>query len=76
MGISALGLVATGLVELALALLTGSVALLADALHNLSDVSSSAIVFVGFRICKRPPTPASPTAPSAPKTSQGLRSPC
>jgi divalent metal cation (Fe/Co/Zn/Cd) transporter len=34
---------------LAIALLSGSVALLGDALHNLSDVSTSALVFVGFR---------------------------
>ncbi len=58
--VSALGLAATGLVEIVLALVTGSVALLADALHNLSDVSSSAIVFVGFRVSKRPPSPAYP----------------
>jgi cation diffusion facilitator family transporter len=55
-GVSALGLGLTGLVELALALVTGSVALLGDALHNLSDVSTSAVVFIGFRISKRPPT--------------------
>ena len=55
-GVSALGLGLTGLVELALAVLTGSVALLGDALHNLSDVSTSAVVFAGFRISKRPPT--------------------
>ncbi len=55
-GISALGLGATGLVEVLLAILTGSVALLADALHNIADVSTSAVVFLGFRISKRPPT--------------------
>ncbi len=55
-GVSALGLGLTGLVELALAVVTGSVALLGDALHNLSDVSTSAVVFAGFRISKRPPT--------------------
>jgi cation diffusion facilitator family transporter len=55
-GASALGLALTGLVELALAALTGSVALLGDALHNLSDVSTSAVVFAGFRISKRPPS--------------------
>ena len=55
-GVSALGLGMTGLVELALAVVTGSVALLGDALHNLSDVSTSAVVFAGFRISKRPPT--------------------
>jgi cation diffusion facilitator family transporter len=34
--------------------LTGSVGLLGDALHNLSDVSTSAVVFAGFRLSKRP----------------------
>jgi cation diffusion facilitator family transporter len=54
--VSAVGLAVTGTVELALAVLTGSVALLGDALHNLSDVSTSAVVFIGFRVSKRPPT--------------------
>ena len=54
--VSALGLGATGLAELALALLTGSVGLLGDAIHNLSDVSTSAVVFLGFRLSRRPPT--------------------
>ncbi|HEX5120414.1 MAG TPA: cation diffusion facilitator family transporter [Pseudonocardiaceae bacterium] len=58
--ISAVGLAATGLAELAVALITGSVALLGDALHNLSDVSTSAVVFVGFRISRRPPSPSHP----------------
>lgn len=39
-----------------LALLTGSVGLLGDAIHNLSDVSTSAVVFLGFRLSRRPPT--------------------
>src|SRR3984957_4620620 len=55
-GISAAGLAVTGLAELLLALLTGSVGLLGDAIHNLSDVSTSAVVFVGFRLSRRPPT--------------------
>jgi cation diffusion facilitator family transporter len=55
-GVSAIGLAATGLVELLLALLTGSVGLLGDAIHNLSDVSTSALVFLGFRLSRRPPT--------------------
>jgi cation diffusion facilitator family transporter len=54
--VSAIGLAATGLVELLLALLTGSVGLLGDAIHNLSDVSTSAVVFLGFRLSRRPPT--------------------
>jgi cation diffusion facilitator family transporter len=53
-GVSAVGLAATGLIELIIAVFSGSVGLLSDALHNLSDVSTSAIVFAGFRISKRP----------------------
>jgi cation diffusion facilitator family transporter len=49
------GLGLTGGIELLLALLTGSVALLGDALHNLSDVSTSALVFLGFKLSERPP---------------------
>jgi cation diffusion facilitator family transporter len=54
--VSAVGLGVTGLVELLIALLTGSVGLLGDAIHNLSDVSTSAVVFIGFRLSRRPPT--------------------
>lgn len=55
-GVSALGLALAGLIELLLALLTGSVALLGDALHNLSDVSTSVVLFLGFWISRRPAT--------------------
>ena len=54
--VSAIGLGGTGLVELLLAVLTGSVGLLGDAIHNLSDVSTSAVVFLGFRLSRRPAT--------------------
>jgi cation diffusion facilitator family transporter len=54
--VSAIGLAVTGLVELLLALLTSSVGLLGDAIHNLSDVSTSAVVFLGFRLSRRPAT--------------------
>jgi len=54
--ISAIGLAATGIVELLIAILTNSVGLLGDAIHNLSDVSTSAVVFLGFRLSRRPPT--------------------
>lgn len=47
-GWGAAGLAVAGLLELSLALLSGSVALLGDALHNLSDVSTSLLVFVGL----------------------------
>jgi cation diffusion facilitator family transporter len=59
-GVSAIGLALTGLVELAIAALTGSVGLVSDALHNLSDVSTSLVVFAGFRISKRPATASHP----------------
>ena len=58
--VSAIGLALTGGLELVLAVFTGSVALLGDALHNLSDVSTSAVVFLGFRISKRGPTASYP----------------
>ncbi len=54
--VSAIGLGLTGGVELLVALLTGSVALLGDALHNLSDVSTSILVFLGFKLSERPPS--------------------
>ena len=58
--VSAVGLGLTGLVELLLALLTNSVGLLGDGIHNLSDVSTSLVVFVGFRLSRRPPTDSYP----------------
>jgi cation diffusion facilitator family transporter len=56
MAASAIGLTVTAAIELVLAVVTGSVALLGDALHNLSDVSTSAVVFAGFWISRRPAT--------------------
>jgi cation diffusion facilitator family transporter len=56
LAVSAVGLGLTGGIELLLAMLTGSVALLGDALHNLSDVSTSALVFLGFKLSERPPS--------------------
>ena len=58
--VSAIGLAITGFVELAVALVTGSVGLLGDALHNLSDVSTSVVVFVGFRLSERPASSSHP----------------
>jgi len=54
--VSAAGLAVTGIAELLIAVLTGSVGLLSDAIHNLSDVSTSAVVFLGFRLSRRGPT--------------------
>jgi cation diffusion facilitator family transporter len=55
-GVSAAGLAVTGIAELLVAVLTGSVGLLGDAIHNLSDVSTSAVVFLGFRLSRKGPT--------------------
>ena len=54
--VSAVGLALTGGIELLIAIFTGSVALLGDALHNLADVSTSAVVFLGFFISRRKPS--------------------
>ncbi len=54
--VSAAGLAGTGVAELLIAVLTGSVGLLGDAIHNLSDVSTSAVVFLGFRLSRRGPS--------------------
>ncbi len=59
-GVSAVGLALTGTAELTIALLSGSVGLLGDALHNLCDVSTSLVVFLGFRLSKRPANPSHP----------------
>jgi cation diffusion facilitator family transporter len=59
-GVSAIGLAATGLVEMAIAVLTGSVGLLGDALHNLSDVSTSMVLFIGLRVSRRPASASHP----------------
>jgi cation diffusion facilitator family transporter len=56
LGVSAVGLALTGVIELVVALLSGSVALLGDALHNLSDVSTSLAVFIGFRASRKSAT--------------------
>jgi len=40
-------------IKCGLSLLSGSVALIADAIHSATDVISSATVFAGIRISKR-----------------------
>ena len=58
--LSALGLTVTGAIEFAIALLSGSVGLLGDAIHNLADVSTSLVAFVGFRVSRRAATASHP----------------
>jgi cation efflux family protein len=50
---SAVRLALTRLIELAIALVSGSVTLFGDTVHNLSDVSTSALVFFGFRTSRK-----------------------
>lgn len=50
--VSTAGLTLTALFELAVALVTGSVALLVDALHNLADSYTTVAIFVGFRMSR------------------------
>lgn len=42
------------IVKLAVGLLSGSVAVTADAVNNLSDASSSIVTYLGFRLAERP----------------------
>lgn len=58
--VSAIGLALAGGIEIVIASYTHSVALLGDAIHNLSDVSTSAVVFIGFWVSKRRPTRSYP----------------
>lgn len=51
--VSAIGPALTGFLELAVSLMTHSVGLLGDAIHNLSDVQTSLVDFLGFFITKR-----------------------
>jgi cation diffusion facilitator family transporter len=54
--VSSLGLLATSAYELFITVLSGSVALLSDALHNLGDVFTTVGVYFGFRASRRQPT--------------------
>lgn len=54
--ISSGGLTLTSLFELAIALITGSVALLVDALHNLADSYTTVAIYFGFRMSRRAAT--------------------
>ena len=53
--ISAAGLALTAAVEFAFVAASGSVALLADGLHNLGDVFTTVTLWVAFRVGRRQP---------------------
>jgi len=54
--ISFLALLATALVQVAIVLLSGSMALLADTVHNLGDAATAVPLWVAFRLGQRQPT--------------------
>ena len=58
--ISALGLGATAALQFAIVTISGSVALLSDALHNIGDVAGTLTLLVAFTIARRPSSDAYP----------------
>lgn len=53
--ISFAALMATSLLQVVIITLTGSVALLADTIHNFSDALTAVPLFIAFRLARRPP---------------------
>ena len=49
-------LMVTALVQVVVIWATGSVALLADTIHNFSDALTAVPLFIAFRLSRRPPT--------------------
>ena len=54
--ISFAALMVTALVQVVVISVTGSVALLADTIHNFSDGLTAIPLFIAFRLSRRPPT--------------------
>jgi cation diffusion facilitator family transporter len=54
--VSSFGLLLTSAFEIYITVLSGSVALLSDALHNLGDVFTTVGVYFGFRASRKQPT--------------------
>ncbi|HEX4822091.1 MAG TPA: cation diffusion facilitator family transporter [Acidimicrobiales bacterium] len=53
--ISFVALVVTALVQLVIVFLTGSIALVADTIHNFSDALTAIPLFIAFRVAQREP---------------------
>ena len=58
--VSALALGTTALVQFAVVAVSGSVALLSDALHNIGDVAGTLTLLVAFTVARRPSSDAYP----------------
>lgn len=54
--ISLVALAATAAMQLVIVALSGSVALLADTIHNFSDALTAIPLWIAFRLARRPPT--------------------
>ena len=61
----------TAVVQVLIVVVTGSVALLADTIHNFSDALTAVPLFIAFRLSRRARTSATPTATAGPRTSPG-----
>ena len=66
--ISLVGLGLTAIMQLVVAVASGSVAVLADTIHNFADASTAIPLWLAFWLSTTPPTTATPTAMGAPKT--------
>ena len=53
---SFLGLLATAVIELVIAILSGSIALLSDTIHNFGDAGTSVPLWIAFRLARWEPT--------------------
>lgn len=51
---------ATALLQLAIVVVSGSVALLADTIHNVTDALTAVPLLIAFRLGRRPPSPRYP----------------
>ncbi len=51
---------ATALLQLVIVVLSGSVALLADTIHNITDALTAVPLLIAFRLGRRPPSPRYP----------------
>src|SRR5438309_3700425 len=68
LSLSLAGLGLTALAELVVVIISGSVGLLGDTLHNFADALTALPLGVAFILGRRSPTGATPTATAAPKT--------
>ena len=53
---SLIGLAATALLQILIVSVSGSVGLLADAIHNIADAGTAIPLWIAFRLAPRPPT--------------------